>query len=74
MKGTVVFLIGISQVAQWLNNLPTNVRDEGDADLIVGSGRSPGVGNHSSILAWETPWTEETGGPQPMGSPRVRHN
>ena len=74
MKGTVIFLIGISQVAQWLNNPPTNVRDEGDANLVARSGRSPGVGNHSSILAWETPRTEETGGPQTIGSPRVRHN
>ena len=23
---------------------------------------------HSSILAWEIPWTEELGGPQSMGS------
>ena len=23
---------------------------------------------HSSILAWEIPWTEEPGGPQSMGS------
>ena len=23
---------------------------------------------HSNILAWETPWTEEPGGPQPMQS------
>ena len=29
---------------------------------------------HSSILAWETPWTEEPGGLQPMGSQRVRHD
>ena len=26
---------------------------------------------HSSILAWETPWTEEPGGLQSMGSQRV---
>ena len=26
----------------------------------------------SSILAWETPWTEEPGGLQSMGSQRVR--
>ena len=26
---------------------------------------------HSSILAWEIPWTEEPGGLQSMGSPRV---
>ena len=25
---------------------------------------------HSSILAWETPWTEEPGGLQSMGSQR----
>ena len=29
---------------------------------------------HSSILAWEIPWAEEPGGPQSMGSQRVRHN
>ena len=29
---------------------------------------------HSSILAWEIPWTEEPGGLQSMGSHRVRHN
>ena len=29
---------------------------------------------HSSILAWEIPWTEERGGPQSLGSQRVRHD
>ena len=29
---------------------------------------------HSSILAWEIPWTEEPGRLQTMGSQRVRHN
>ena len=35
----------------------------GDPDSVPGSGRSPGGGhgNHSSILAWRTPWTEEHG-------------
>ena len=33
-----------------------------------------GVAAHSSILAWEVPWTEEAGGLLPMGSQRVRHN
>ena len=27
----------------------------------------------SSILAWKSPWTEELGGLQSMGSQRVRH-
>ena len=29
---------------------------------------------HSSILAWEIPWTEETGGLQSTGSQRVRYD
>ena len=30
--------------------------------------------SHSSILAWKIPRTEEPGGPQSMGSQRVRHD
>ena len=29
------------------------------------------MATHSSILAWEIPWTEEPGGLQCMGSQRV---
>ena len=32
------------------------------------------MANHSGILAQRIPWTEEPGGPQTMGSQRVRHN
>ena len=32
------------------------------------------MATHSSILAWKTPWTEEPGGLQSMGSQRVGHN
>ena len=41
--------------------------------MIPGLGRSPEkeMATHSSILAWEIPWTEEPGGLQPMGSQRV---
>ena len=31
------------------------------------------MATHSSILAWETPWTEEPGGLQSMELQRVRH-
>ena len=31
------------------------------------------IATHSSILAWEIPWTEETGGLQSMGSQRIGH-
>ena len=33
-----------------------------------------GMETHSSIVAWEIPWTEEPGGLQFMGSQRVRHD
>ena len=33
-----------------------------------------GMATHSSILAWRSPWTEEPGGPQSMGSQRARHD
>ena len=32
------------------------------------------MATHSSILAWKTPWTEEPGRIQPMGSQRVGHD
>ena len=46
-----------------VKNPPTNAEDAGDVGSNPGSGRSPGVGNatHSRILAWKTPWTEESG-------------
>ena len=41
----------------------------GYINLIPGLGRSSGerMSNHSTILAWEIPWTEEPGGLQSMG-------
>ena len=32
------------------------------------------MATHAHILARRIPWTEEPGGLQSMGSPRVRHN
>ena len=51
-----------------VKNPPANAEDTGDVDLIPGSGRSleKGMVTHSSILAWEIPWTEEPGGLQSM--------
>ena len=50
-----------------VKNPPANT---GDAGSIPGLERSPGEGNgnHSSILAWEIPWTEEPEGLQSRGS------
>ena len=56
-----------------VKNLPATAGDVRDLGLIPGSGRSPGEenGNHSGILAWRIPWTEEPAGLQTI---RIRHN
>ena len=48
----------------------------GDVGSSPGSGRSleKEMATHSSILAWEIPWTEEPGGFSPWGCKRVRYN
>ena len=58
-----------NQLPRWLSG-KESACNTGDLGLIPRSGRSPGGGNgnHSSILAWEIPWTEEPGGLQSMGS------
>jgi len=47
----------------------TRVGSLGQEDLLEEE-----MATHSSILAWEIPWTEEPGGLQSMGSQRVRHD
>ena len=47
-----------------VKNTTKEYHNVGDAGSIPGLGRSPGEGNsptHSSILAWEIPWTEGPG-------------
>ena len=47
----------------------SQVRSLGQEDSL-----EEGMVTHSSILAWITPWTEEPGGLQSMGSQRAGHN
>ena len=58
-----------------VKNPPAGARDRRDTDLIPGSGRCPGGGHGNPIqyLARRTPWTEEPGGLQSVGSKRVGH-
>ena len=60
------FILG-PLVAQTIKNLPavreTQTRSPGQEDPL-----EKGTATHSSILAWRIPWTEESGGPQPMES------
>ena len=62
----------------WLSSKESacNAGNAGDMGLIPGLGRSieEAMATHSSILAWEIPWTEELSRLQSMGSQRVRHD
>ena len=60
-------LLGASQVALVVKNLPANAGDVSDASAIPGLGRSPGGGlaTRSSILAWRIPWTRTLVGYSP---------
>ena len=62
-----------SLVAQTVKNLPAmqeaQVRSLGGEDPLEKE-----AATHSSILAWEIPWTEEPGRLQLMGSQRVGHD
>ena len=59
-----------------VNNPPANAGDARDLGSIPGLKRSleEEMATHSSILAWEIPWTEEPGGLQSVGSQRVGHD
>ena len=47
----------------------------GDPGSVPGSGNlETGMATHFGILAWRTPWTEETSGLPSMVSQRVRPN
>ena len=64
---------GASLVAQMVKRLPamqeTRLQSLGWEDLLEKE-----MATHSSILAWEIPWTEEPGGLQSMGLERVGHD
>ena len=59
-----------------VKNLPSSAGDLRDMGSIPGSGRFPegGLGNHSCIIAWRIPWTEEPGRLQPIVLQRVGYD
>ena len=65
--------LGAALVTQRVKKLPavwdTKVRSLSWEDPL-----EKGVATHCSILAWRSPWTEESGGLQSMGSHRVGHD
>ena len=67
----MINMLAASLVAQMVKNPPavqeTQVRSLSREDPLEEE-----MAPHSSILAWRSPWTEELGGLQSMGSQRVR--
>ena len=62
-----------SLVAQMVKNLLA-MRETWVRSLSWEDSLEEGMAAHSSILAWEIPWTEEPGRLQSMGSQRVGHD
>ena len=60
----VLECIWTSQVTPMVKILPASTEYTGDAGLVLGWGRSlkEEMATHSSVLAGEIPWTEETCG------------
>ena len=56
-----------------LKNLPANEETQVQS-LVWEDSLEEEMATHSSILAWEIPWTEDPGGLQSMGSQRVGHD
>ena len=71
--GNSIFFHRPSQVAQMVKNQPaireTQVLSFGQEDSL-----EKGMATHYSILAWRISWTEESGGPQSIGSQKVGHD
>ena len=63
MKKLILKLLIVIESAEVIGIVKGNVRE-----------MKKEMANHSSILAWKIPWTEEPGGLQSMASQRVGHN
>ena len=60
-------------MAQTVKNLP-EMQETWVPSLDREDPLEKGMATHSSILAWKSPWTEETGGLQSMGLQKVGHD
>ena len=67
---------GFTPEGSVVKNLPANAENTTDVDWILGweDPLEKGMATHSSILAWEIPQTEETGGYSPERSQKVSHD
>ena len=69
----IYLMLKASLLAHMVKNLPAMqeiwVQSLGQEDPL-----EKGMAIHSTILAWRSPWTEEPGRLQSMGSQRIRHD
>ena len=63
-------------MAQQVKNPPAMQETQGMKDQSLGweDCLEKEMETHTSILAWEIPWTEKSGGLQSLGSQRVQHD
>ena len=71
--GYILRKLWASLVAQTVKNLPEMQKTQ-VLSLDWEDPLEKEVASHSSILAWEIPWTEEPGGLTVHGVTRVRHD
>ena len=64
-------LVGLPQ---WVSSKESPARQETWFQSLGEHPLEKEMATYSSILAWKTPWTEEPGGLQSIGSHRVEHN
>ena len=60
-------------VAQMVKNLPA-MQESWVQSLGMENPLEEGMATHTSFLAWRTPWTQESGRLQSMGSQKVGHD
>ena len=68
-----IYMVSTSLVAQMVKN-PLAMQEIWLPSLVWDDPLEEDMATHSSTLAWEIPWTEETGRLQSIGSQRVRHD
>ena len=68
-----IYMVSASLVAQMVKN-PLAMQEIWLPCLVWEDPLEEEMATHSSTLAWEIPWTEETGRLQSIGSQRVRHD
>ena len=61
----MICFTAVMMVAQMVKHLPAK-RETQVQFLVQENLLEKGMATHSSVLAWEIPWTEEPGGPQSM--------